>query len=76
MPTRDLFGLFWRARVGIPSAAARKGRGALKGDTHLRVPGENISKLLFTLVNMYGGNVTTFGAKEGAVTSGLPQILA
>lgn len=74
--TSDITFGFSHSQNEYPALLFGKAGGAIKGDTHVRVPGENISKLLFTLVNLYGGNVATFGAKEGAVTSGLPQILA
>lgn len=74
--TSDITFGFTHSQNEYPALLFGKAGGALKGDTHVRVPGENISKLLFTLVNLYGGNVATFGAKEGAVTSGLPQLLA
>jgi hypothetical protein len=50
--------------------------GLLKGDQHVRVNKDNNSKILFTLVNLYGGNVSSFGTGAGMVTSGISEILA
>jgi hypothetical protein len=50
--------------------------GLIKGDQHVRSAAkDNVSKLLFTLVNLYGGNVTSFGAGLGQVNSGVSEIL-
>ncbi len=49
--------------------------GLIKGDQHVRIPKENISKLLLTLVNLYGAKVTQFGTGAGMVTSGVSEIL-
>jgi hypothetical protein len=50
--------------------------GLIKGNQHVRTPKDNVSKLLYTLVNLYGGNVTEFGTGAGKVTSGISEILA
>jgi hypothetical protein len=50
--------------------------GAVNGNQHFRTEADNPTKLLHTLVNLYGGNVTEFGSGEGLVTSGIPEILA
>lgn len=52
-----------------------KAGGAIKGDVHLRVNKDNPSKILFTLINTFGGNITTFGTGAGLVTTGVPEIL-
>jgi Protein of unknown function (DUF1552) len=49
--------------------------GLIKGDQHVRSNKDNLSKILLTLVNLYGGNVTTFGSGAGLVTSGISEIL-
>ncbi len=54
-----------------PVLLAGKAGGALQGNFHLRAPGENLSKVLFTMANLMGANVTQLGAAEGLVTSGL-----
>ena len=38
--------------------------------------GRGLWELLFTLVNVFGGNVTSFGAGGGMVTSGVSEMLA
>jgi hypothetical protein len=54
-----------------PVLLAGKAGGALQGNMHYRAPGENLSKVLFTMANLMGANVTTLGANEGLVDSGL-----
>ena len=54
-----------------PVLLAGKAGGALQGNVHYRAPGENLSKILFTMANLMGTNVTTLGAAEGLVESGL-----
>jgi hypothetical protein len=49
--------------------------GLIKGNQHVRSLKDNPSKLLYTLVNLYGGNVTEFGTGLGKVTSGISEIL-
>jgi hypothetical protein len=60
----------------MPVLLFGRGGGAIKGDQHHRAEKDNISKVLFTLVNLFGGNVTEFGLGAGRVTSGIPEILA
>jgi hypothetical protein len=52
-----------------------KAGGAIKGDMHLRVNKDNPSKLLYTIINAFGGNITTFGTGAGLVTTGVPEIM-
>ncbi|MEO8184632.1 MAG: DUF1552 domain-containing protein [Deltaproteobacteria bacterium] len=54
-----------------PVLLAGKAGGALPGNVHYRAPGENLSKMLFTIANLMGANVTSLGAREGLVESGL-----
>jgi hypothetical protein len=54
-----------------PVLLAGKAGGALQGNVHYRAPGENLSKILLTMANVMGSNVTTLGAGEGLVESGL-----
>jgi hypothetical protein len=49
--------------------------GGLRGDQHHRAKGDNVSKVLFTLVNLFGGNVREFGGAGGRVSAGIPEIL-
>ncbi len=54
-----------------PVLLAGKAGGSLKGDRHVRDEGGNLSKILFSIANIFGAGVTTLGDKEGAVTSGV-----
>jgi len=54
-----------------PVLLAGKAGGALQGNVHYRTPGENLSKVLFTMANLMGAGVTSLGAAEGLVESGL-----
>jgi hypothetical protein len=60
----------------FPLLVAGKGGGKIKGDQHIRIVDENVSKVPFTLLTAMGGTATTFGKDEGAVTSGISQLLA
>jgi hypothetical protein len=60
----------------MPALIFGRAGGVLRGDQHYRAASDNISKILFTLVNAFGGNVTQFGVGAGMVTSGIPEILA
>jgi hypothetical protein len=50
--------------------------GKLKGNQHIRIVDENVSKVPFTLLNAMGGTATSFGMAQGQVTSGISQLLA
>jgi hypothetical protein len=54
-----------------PVLLAGKAGGALQGNVHYRAPGENLSKILFTMANLMGAGVTSLGAGQGLVESGL-----
>jgi hypothetical protein len=60
----------------FPLLVAGKAGGKLKGDTHIRLVGENVSKVPFTLLTAMGGNATSFGSGDGLVTSGISEMLA
>jgi hypothetical protein len=60
----------------MPALIFGRAGGVFKGDQHVRSPGDNISKILFALVNAFGGNVTQFGGDKGMVTSGVSEMLA
>jgi hypothetical protein len=60
----------------MPVLLFGRGGGVIKGDQHHRANKDNISKVLFTLVNLYGADVTQFGLGPGQVASGIPEILA
>ena len=58
-----------------PLLVAGKGGGKVKGDQHIRIVDENVSKVPFTLLTAMGGKATTFGMAEGQVSSGIPDLL-
>jgi hypothetical protein len=64
------------SNLDFPLLVAGKAGGKLKGDMHVRLIGENTSKLPFTLLTMMGSTATTFGQAEGQVTSRIPELLA
>lgn len=59
-----------------PMFLAGSANGALVKGLHLRAPGENVSKLGFTLLQAFGVPATSFGSDEGLVTQGLPALVA
>jgi len=59
-----------------PLLVAGKAGGKLKGDQHLRIVGENVSKVPFTLLTALGSPAPSFGMAEGQVNSGVPGLLA
>ena len=59
-----------------PLLVAGKAGGAIKGDQHLRLLDENVSKVPFTLLTALGAPAASFGDAEGQVTSGVPELLA
>jgi hypothetical protein len=74
--TSDVSFGFTHSKDEYPILLFGRAGGAIKGNQHHRTEGDNISKLLLTLVNLYGAQKTEFGAEEGLVTSGIPEILA
>jgi len=60
----------------FPLLVAGKAGGKLKGDQHIRIVDENVSKVPFTLLSMMGGTATSFGTAEGQVSSGVSELLA
>jgi hypothetical protein len=69
-------GLPWDHRMDdYPMLVVGKAGGLLKGDIHHRAAGENTSKVPFTLLQMLGHPATSFGAAEGLVSTGIPEIL-
>lgn len=59
----------------MPALIFGRARGAFRGNQHVRGNKDNISKILFTLVNVFGGNVKEFGVGAGMVTSGVSEML-
>jgi hypothetical protein len=58
-----------------PLLVAGLGGGRLRGDQHLRVPDENVSKVPFTLLGAMGVKAPSFGMAEGQVSSGISDLL-
>ncbi len=58
-----------------PILVVGKAGGALKGDQHLRLLKDNVSKVPFTLLTLMGGTATSFGKDQGLVTTGIPDLL-
>jgi hypothetical protein len=55
-----------------PVLLAGKAGGSLSGNRHFRATvGDNLSKVLFSISQIMGGNPTSFGTAEGMVTQGL-----
>jgi hypothetical protein len=61
--------------VDYPLLVAGKAGGKLKGDQHIRIVDENVSKVPFTLLKMMGGTDASFGKAEGQVSSGVSDLL-
>jgi hypothetical protein len=59
----------------FPLLVAGKAGGKLKGDQHIRLPDENVSKVPFTLLTAMGSKATSFGMAEGQVSSGISELL-
>ncbi len=49
--------------------------GSLTGGTHVRAPGENLSKILFSIAQIMGAAPTRLGANEGLVESGIAGLV-
>ncbi len=62
--------------IDYPILVAGKAGGKIKGDQHIRLVGDNVSKAPFSLLTAMGGTQTSFGKAEGTVTSGVPGLLA
>jgi hypothetical protein len=61
--------------LDYPLLVCGKAGGKLKGNQHIRRPDDNTSKVAFTLLQMYGSTASSYGAAEGQVTSGIPELL-
>jgi uncharacterized protein DUF1552 len=64
------------SNLDFPLLVSGKAGGKLKGDQHIRLVGENASKVPFTLLGAMGVKATTFGMNEGQVTGGISELLA
>jgi len=60
----------------FPLLLSGKAGGKLKGDQHIRLVGDNTSKVPFTVLQAYGSTASTFGQNQGQVSSGIPELLA
>lgn len=54
-----------------PVLLAGKAGGVLKGNQHLRYPGQNLSSVLLTIANIFGANLTSLGLGPGMTTAEL-----
>jgi hypothetical protein len=62
--------------LDYPLVLCGKAGGKLKGNSHVRLVGDNSSKVHFTVLQAYGSTAATFGQNEGQVSSGIPELLA
>lgn len=58
-------------RTEWPVLLAGKAGGKLKGDVHQNFPGDNLSKVLLTLAQIMGSNLTEIGLDAGKVSQSL-----
>jgi hypothetical protein len=59
-----------------PMVVSGKAGGKLKGDTHVRLVGENFSRVGLTLLTALGSNATSWGTADSAATTGISELLA
>jgi Protein of unknown function (DUF1552) len=52
-----------------------KAGGGLSGNRHIRMPGDNLSKVLFTIANQMGCNLTKIGDSGGQVSTGITGLV-
>lgn len=57
-----------------PALLIGKAGGAVKGNQHLRFPGQNLSNILLTIANTFGAKLTTFGKGSGMTDKELAGI--
>jgi hypothetical protein len=62
--------------IDFPLLVSGKAGGKLKGNTHVRLVGDNVSKVPFTLLTAMGGTATSYGAGDSMVQSAIPELLA
>jgi Protein of unknown function (DUF1552) len=60
----------------FPVLVSGKAGGKLKGDTHVRLVGESVSAVPFTLLTAMGSTAKSFGLGDSMVTNGVPELLA
>jgi hypothetical protein len=59
-----------------PIVVSGKAGGKLKGDTHVRLIGENVSRVGLTLLTALGGTATSWGTGDSMATTGISELLA
>ncbi len=59
----------------FPLLIAGKAGGKLKGDTHVRLVGNNVSEVPYTLLTAMGGTATSFGMDDAATSSTISELL-
>jgi hypothetical protein len=62
--------------IDFPLLVSGKAGGKLKGDTHIRMVGDNVSKVPFTLLTAMGGTAKSYGAGDSLTTGTIPEMLA
>ncbi|HEX3694201.1 MAG TPA: DUF1552 domain-containing protein [Polyangia bacterium] len=60
----------------FPVLVSGKAGGKLKGDMHVRLVGENVSRVPLTLLTAMGSNATSWGMGDTAATTGVSELLA
>ena len=58
-----------------PILVSGKAGGKLKGDTHVRLVGENVSRVGLTLLTALGSKATSWGTADSMATTGIPELL-
>jgi hypothetical protein len=58
-----------------PILVSGKAGGKLKGDTHVRLIGENVSRVGLTLLTALGGTATSWGMADSMATTGISELL-
>ena len=59
-----------------PILVSGKAGGKLKGDTHVRLVGENVSRVGLTLLTAVGSKATSWGMGDSMATTGVSELLA
>jgi len=62
--------------LDFPLLVSGKAGGKLKGDTHIRMVGDNVSKVPYTLLTAMGGTATSYGMGDSATTGAISELLA
>ena len=62
--------------IDFPLLVSGKAGGKLKGDTHVRLVGDNVSKVPYTLLTAYGGTAKSYGLGDSMTTGVIAELLA